>query len=419
MEKYTIVGGAPISGSIAVSGAKNMALKMLPAALLCSEPVKITRLPDIEDVRREFSLLADLGAAVERDGSTATVTASAIAGNLTPEFAKRFRASIMFVGPLLARTGTAVFPHPGGCVIGAGSRPIDIFLDGFTKMGASVEERDGMYVLSASRLRGMTYFFYKVSVTATESLMMTATLAAGTTVLKNCAMEPEIPALAEFLNRCGARITGAGTPTIVIEGVERLRGSEVDVIPDRVETGTFAIMAATLRSELTITDCVPEHIRALLALFDRIGIPYEEGPNHLTVRRAARMRSQDAITHEYPGFITDLQSPYTVLMTQTEGTALVHETIYDRRLLFTDLLAQMGANIITCDPHRVVVMGPTQLQGKTVVSPDLRAGITMVIAGMAAAGTTTIENIYQIERGYEHIVERLRSIGARIERVQA
>lgn len=417
-EKYIINGPTRIAGSIRVNGAKNLALKVLPACLLVPDAVDITNLPNIEDVKKELVILRELGAAVTADGSRATVnTASIGSDHLNPELAKKFRASIMFVGPLLARTGAASFPHPGGCVIGAGSRPIDIFLDAFEKMGARVELRDQMYTLTAKRLNAINYFFYKISVTATEAVMMTAALAKGTTVLSNCAMEPEIPALADFLNRCGAKISGAGTPTITIEGVEKLHGAHIDIIPDRIETGTFAIMAAALKSELTITHCVPDHIRALLALFDRIGIPYNETADTLTIRKAKHMASHDAITHEYPGFITDLQSPYTVLMTQTEGVSLIHETIYDRRLLFTDTLAQMGANIIMCDPHRVVVMGPTQLQGKTVISPDLRAGIAMVIAGMAAEGTTTIENIYQIERGYEQITERLRAIGADIKKI--
>lgn len=419
MDTYSITGGATLSGSIAVSGAKNLALKLIPAALLTEEEVRIDNLPDIEDVRRELALLEELGVTVHRDISSVVMRAANIsARSLSPEFAKKFRASIMFVGPLLARTGQAAFPHPGGCVIGAGSRPIDIFLDGFKKMGAEVTLQDDQYLLSATSLRGIEYFFYKVSVTATEALMMTATLAEGITTLKNCALEPEIGALADFLNSCGARISGAGTPTITIEGVSRLRGGEVTVMPDRIETGTFAIMAAASTSELTITRCVPEHIRALLALFDRIGITYEAGVDSLTVRATKTFSAHDAITHEYPGFATDLQSPYTVLMTQAEGTALIHETIYDRRLIFTDLLAQMGANIIMCDPHRVVVRGPTQLQGKTVISPDLRAGIAMVIAGMIAEGTTVIENIYQIERGYERIVERLQAIGVRIRKIQ-
>lgn len=418
MEKFIITGGGKIQGSIRVGGAKNLALKVLPATILIPQPVSISNLPDIEDVRKELELLNDLGATISREGVSATVDTSAVSTtHLQSDIAKKFRASIMFVGPLLARTGEARFPHPGGCVIGAGARPIDIFLDAFKKMGAEVSITDQCYLLKAKRLRGIEYFFYKISVTATEALMMTATLADGVTILKNCALEPEIPALADFLNSCGARITGAGTPTIRIEGVERLRGGSITIMPDRVETGTFAILAAALRSELTITHCVPEHVRALLTLFDRIGIPYDETADTLTIRRTDRMRAHDAITHEYPGFITDLQSPYTVLMTQAEGVSLIHETIYDRRLLFTDQLTQMGANIIMCDPHRVVVTGPTPLHGKTLISPDLRAGIAMVIAGLVADGITIIENVYQIERGYEGIVDRLRAIGARIEKV--
>ncbi|MFA5358891.1 MAG: UDP-N-acetylglucosamine 1-carboxyvinyltransferase [Patescibacteria group bacterium] len=421
MPKFIISGGAKIGGEIKVGGAKNAALKIFPAAILFKEKIRITNVPDIEDVHRCEELLKDIGALVNNLGNGVyEVDASNInKTDLNPEIVKKFRSSIMFVGPLLARAGQARFPHPGGCVIGAGGRPIDLFLDGFSKMGVELKTEDKFYHLFAKNIFGTQYFFSKVTVTGTESIMMTAVLAKGTTVLKNCALEPEITALADFLNSCGAKISGAGTPTITIEGVDGLRGGEYRVIPDRIETGTFAIMAAVLNNKLKITDCNPEHVGALWPLFDKIGVNYELGHDYVVVHSTkGPLKACSMQTHEYPGFATDLQSPYVVLATQCQGLSLIHETIYDRRLLFTDMLTQMGANIIMCDPHRVVVSGPTKLYAKKLVSPDLRAGITMVIAGMIAEGTTEIDNIYQIERGYEKIVERLIRIGVNIKKTE-
>lgn len=420
MPKFVIIGGATIGGSISVKGAKNAALKIFPAALLFTEKITITNVPDIEDVSRCGELLGDLGVLVSKiKPDTYEVDASQIKKNeLDPDLVKKFRASIMFVGPLLARFGSARFPHPGGCVIGAGSRPIDLFLEGFSKMGVELEMEENFYHLKTKKLVGASYFFPKVSVTGTESLMMTAVLAHGQTILRNCAMEPEITALAEFLNNCGAQISGAGTSTIIIEGVKKLSGGQYRVIPDRIEAGTFAIMAAALKAKLEITNCLPEHVGALWPLFDRMGIKYELTHDAIKILPSRPLKAGDMQTHEYPGFATDLQSPYVVLATQAEGLSLIHETIYDRRLLFTDMLTQMGANIIMCDPHRVAVSGPTKLYGKKLVSPDLRAGIAMVIAGMLAEGETEIDNIYQIERGYEKIVERLNALGAKIKKVE-
>lgn len=323
----------------------------------------------------------------------------------------------MFVGPILARAGEVEFPHPGGCVIGAGARPIDLFLEGFKAMGADIRVNDGFYKIKAKKLTGCEYFFTTVSVTGTESLMMTAVLAAGRTILKNCAMEPEIVSLADYLNSQGAKIKGAGTPTIIIEGVESIRAGEYKIIPDRIETGTFAIMAAASKSEITITNCEPAHIESLLTIFSKIGIKFERGDNWLKIKKVKSIKPYSVKTHEYPGFPTDLQSPYTILMTQAEGRSLIHETIYDRRLLFTDILTQMGADIIMCDPHRVVVNGPTKLIGRKLTSPDLRAGIAIIIAALIAEGQTEIDNIYQIDRGYENIDARLRSLGADIKRI--
>ncbi len=417
MPKFIIKGPAKLNGEIAVRGAKNAALKILPAALLSDQPLTVRNLPKIEDISRAQELLKSLGARLQKHGRNLSIEAKEIkTGKIKADLAKKFRASIMFAGPVLARLGEVSFPHPGGCVIGAGQRPIDLFLDGFAALGAEIKIKNNYYHLKAKRLRGANYYFTTVSVTGTESLMMTAVLTQGTTILKNCAMEPEIVALANYLNSQGARIKGAGTSTITIKGVSKIAAGTYKIIPDRIETGTFAIMAAATKSALTITNCYPGHIEALLAVFKKIGVRFQAGQDWLKIFPAKTILPFSIKTHEYPGFPTDLQSPYTVLMTQAQGTSLIHETIYDRRLLFTDMLTQMGANIIMCDPHRVVINGPTKLAGKKLTSPDLRAGMAMIIAALIAHGQTEIDNIYQIDRGYEGIDKRLAALGAKISR---
>jgi len=418
MEKFVIQGGAKLSGEIEVKGAKNAALKIIPAAILSSQKITIKNLPEIEDISRSLEMLKYLGANITIGKNECQIHLKKLkTTELNSNLANKFRASIMFVAPILARFGEVKFPHPGGCVIGAGSRPIDLFLEGFKALGAKVEYKNGFYHIKAKKLLACDYFFTTISVTGTESLMMAASLAKGISTIKNCAMEPEIIALAEYLNSQGAKIKGAGTPVMTIEGVENISADVFEIIPDRIETGTFAIMAAITKSELTITKCNPSHIEILLNIFKKIGIKFETGSNYLKIFPTEKYKPYNIKTHEYPGFPTDLQSPYTLLMTQAHGTSLVHETIYDRRLLFTDLLVQMGANFVMCDPHRVVINGPTTLLGKKLTSPDLRAGITMILAGLIANGETTIDNIYQIDRGYEKIDERLRKIGVKIKRI--
>ncbi len=427
--KFIINGGKPLSGEIKVAGSKNAALKIFPVALLTKETIRVSNTPEIEDVSRARETLIALGGEVKKINPPAGggVFDIGIKGNkyvdLPPELVNKFRASIMFAGPMLATRGKTSFPHPGGCVIGGASRPIDMFLGGFKKMGAKVEIlRYGsgqVYRLTAKKLKGAEIFFPKITVTGTESLMMTACLAEGETILKNCAMEPEITALADFLKSIGAKIEGAGAPTIKIKGVDKLRGGEYKIIPDRIDAGTFAILAAASNSgEILIKNCNPGHLEALWALFDKIGVNYFLGKNSVKIVPAKKLFACDVTTHEYPGFVTDLQSPYTVLMTQACGLSLIHETIYDRRLIFTDILTQMGASITMCDPHRVVITGPKKLYGRKLVIPDLRAGAALIIAALIARGKTEIDNIYQIDRGYEKLDERLRCLGADITRLQ-
>lgn len=421
MAKFVIVGGRKLKGEVEIGGAKNSVLKILPAAILCSGPVIVRNVPAIEDMRRMTELLKFLGASVVNMGpkeliiDTRTISTSTI----REDIAKRLRSSIVLAGPLLARFGRVTFPHPGGCIIG--QRPIDLFLDGFRALGATVEERTldkyPVYVIEGKKLRGAEYIFKNISVTGTECLMLTAVLVKGKTILRNCAMEPEIPALADFLNKCGARIIGAGTHTIEIKGVEILSGGTFNVIPDRIDAGSFAILAAATQSELIIKHCVPEHIATVLQTLRSMGVGVEVKGDSVTIRPAKKLFSHSIKTHEYPGFPTDLQAPFTVLATQAYGESLVHETVYEGRLFYTESLNRMGARIHMFDPHRVLVRGVTELHGRLVESPDLRAGLAFVIAALTAKGTSTIEDVYSIDRGYENIEERLRAIGADIKRI--
>lgn len=419
MAKFIITGGHKLSGEIAVGGAKNNAQIMIPVSLLSKDTITIKNVPLIDGVEKSLELLRDLGAEVkEGDHELEINTAGLNKHELDQKIADKFRTSVMFVGPILARSGEVKFPHPGGCVIGAAGRPIDLFLDGFKALGAKVVEEEKFYQISAKKLRGGNFFFTTVSVTGTQSMIMTACLAEGKTTLGNCAMEPEIIALADYLNSQGAKISGAGTPTIIIEGVEKIGGGICEIIPDRMETGSFALMAAATNSEIKITNCNPDHILNLLTIFDKIGVNYERGEDWLAMKKSNHIKAYDIKTHEYPGYPTDLQSPYVVLMTQAQGVSLVQELIYDRRLIWTDMLSQMGANIIMCDPHRVVISGPTKLYGKKIISPDIRAGIALIIAALIAEGQTEIDNIYQIDRGYEALDIRLKKLGAMIERAE-
>jgi UDP-N-acetylglucosamine 1-carboxyvinyltransferase len=361
-------------------------------------------------------MVEDLGVKVHRTGKRVEIQADKIkTSRFDDELAKKLRASIILAGPVLARLGKVRMHHPGGCVIG--KRPIDMFLDGFGKFGASVKWSNNHFELAAKKLKGAKIFFPKITVTGTETMMMTAILAEGETILENAAMEPEIPILAEFLVRCGAKISGAGTPTIRIKGVKKIRGGKLNLVPDRIETGTFVILGALAGGKIRIKKCNPDHIRAFLVYLEKAGVKFEEKKNELTVWGAKNLKPVSVATHEYPGFATDLQPPFTLLATQAKGSSLIHDSIFESRLMFTDALNLMGANIVMNDPHRVTVNGPTKLTGRKIASPDLRAGITLVLAGLIAEGKTRIENIYQIDRGYEKIEERLRKLGAEIKRV--
>ncbi len=415
MEKYIIKGGLELHGEISVSGAKNEALKVIAAAVLSEDVCTIKNVPDIEDINRLIEILEDLGATVERSDHRLVINPAKInKTEPTPELIRKLRASVMFAGPLLARFGEVTMAHPGGCVIG--QRPIDMFLAGFRALGAEVIENEHQYTLRAKKLKGAKIVMPWIAVTATESLMMTACLAEGTTTIINAAMEPEIPALADYLNSCGAKISGAGTPIITIAGVEKISGGTCALIPDRIEAGSFVIMGLATGSEIKVTNLNPNHLETVITNLQKTGANLEIGSDYI-ITRPSKLKGIELRTHEYPGFPTDLQAPFTVLMTQAKGISLIHETIYEGRLFYTDKLNQMGAHIIMCDPHRVIVNGPAELSGKTLESPDLRAGMALVIAGLVASGKTAVENIYQIERGYENIISRLKGLGANIEKI--
>lgn len=423
MSYFRIKGSAgkrALIGTVDISGAKNAALKAVASSILFADPLTITNLPEIEDVSRMLDLLESMGASVSRGLHRATIDARGIRPEMTTEISKRLRASIVLSGPLLARFGRVTFPHPGGCVIGA--RPIDAFEDAFQAMGAKTALRGKTYAVTAARghLAGTEIFFRKQTVTGTETTMMAAVLARGKTVLKNAAMEPEIVWLAEALNAFGAKISGAGTPTITIIPTRslRARGKAMRVMPDRIEAGSFLILGALAGKKVEVRGCEPEHLESLIAHLSAANVPLSVASKSIVVSAPRKpLAAVDLKTHEYPGFPTDLQAPMTVFLTQCDGESMVFETIFEGRLLYTDSLNQMGANIQLMDAHRALVHGRTPLRARKLESPDLRAGLAFVIAAVIADGTSMIQNIYNIDRGYEHVEERLRALGVDIERV--
>lgn len=414
-----LAGAQSLEGEIAVGGAKNAILKALPASVLFEDEVQYANVPDIEDVKRMRELLA----AARRGGEWGSV--------LKKEIAERMRASVVLTGPLLARTGRVTFPFPGGCVLG--ERPIDLFVQGFAAMGASVAEDGELFTITAQdkKLRGAHIVFPFVSVTATETLMLAAVLAQGRTVLENAAMEPEIPHLAEFLNACGADIQGAGTSVIRINGrlpagrqggLLRADGRVYTTPPDRIEAGSFIILAALTAKDVRVTGCEPAHMGALLALLARAGVQMEVGKDFVRVYAGSSTNAYKLVsarTHEYPGFPTDLQAPWAVFMSQCMGEGTLLETIFDGRFRYADDLVRMGADITVMNPHKILIRGPRKLTSKELEGPDLRAGLAYIMAAAVAEGTSSVSNAYVIDRGYAHIEERLKNIGLSIRREEA
>jgi len=422
MDKFRIRGGRPLAGRVAVSGAKNSALPCLAAAILTPETVTLHNVPYVRDCMTQRRLLEDLGATVlVPDLRTHKITAANIELFEAPyDLVKTMRASVLALGPLLARFGKAKVSLPGGCAIG--TRPIDLHLEGFKVLGAQVGLEEGYVVARApkgGRLEGADVHFPKVTVTGTENLMMAASLARGTTRVYNAAREPEIADLADLLNRMGARVRGAGTETITVEGVEHLGGAEHTIIPDRIETGTFLVAAAITGGELEVKDCRPDHLDAVIAKLRGAGVEIEAvNPSTLQVRRSARgLKACDVTTDPHPGFPTDMQAQYMALMTQAEGASVIRETIFENRFMHASEMQRMGASI-RMDGNSATVEGPTELAGARVQASDLRASACLVLAGLAARGETTVDRVYHIDRGYEKIEAKLRAVGADIERVR-
>jgi UDP-N-acetylglucosamine 1-carboxyvinyltransferase len=414
-DKMLITGGKPLMGEITVSGGKNTSVAVIPATLLTDEPSTIENLPDIEDVHALIEILQLLGAKTEYvPDQYLKVYPEGADGHMVPyDYTKRLRASYYLLGALLGRCGRADVAYPGGCDIG--SRPIDQHLKGFTALGATVEERGGMVFAKAERLTGADVFFDMVTVGATINVMLAAARAEGTTVIYNAAKEPHIVDLANFLNSMGARIKGAGTDVIRITGKPQLHGTTYTVIPDQIETGTLMIAAAATRGDVTIHGCIPTHMESLTAKLLEMGVRVSENDDSIRVRPQSEQRAVNIKTQVYPGFPTDLQQPMTALLCMATGTSTICETIFEQRFKHLDELRRMGAHIKLMD-RTVLVEGVRELFGAPVVVTDLRAGAALIVAGLMAKGTTEIYETSYIDRGYERIEEKLRTLGAEIRR---
>lgn len=418
MDKFRIIGGQRLRGRVAVSGAKNSALPCLAATLLTAETVTLHNVPYVRDLITMRRLLEDLGATVlVPELRTHRINAGTVADYEAPyELVKTMRASVLALGPLVARFGEARVSLPGGCAIG--QRPIDLHLLALKQLGARVELENGVVAARADRLRGAEINFETVTVTGTENVMMAAALADGVTRIANAACEPEVTDLAELLIKMGAQIEGVGTPTLIITGVERLGGAEHSIIPDRIETGTFIVAAAMTRGELEITACEPRHLQVVIEKLRAAGVQIEQtDESTLRVVGDGKLRAEDVATAVYPGFPTDMQAQYMTLMTQAEGAAMVSETIFENRFMHASELQRLGARI-RVRGQQAHVHGPTPLAGARLLASDLRASASLVLAGLAAKGETWIERVYHIDRGYEKIEEKLRAVGAEIERVK-
>ncbi|HEY1239677.1 MAG TPA: UDP-N-acetylglucosamine 1-carboxyvinyltransferase [Bryobacteraceae bacterium] len=418
MDKFVVTGGTPLRGEVTTSGSKNSALPALAAALLTDQPVTLKRIPRVRDIRTMQRLLVDIGAKVEVEGESVQLQTQRIVCPEAPyELVKTMRASSLVLGPLLARSGRARVSLPGGCAIGA--RPINLHIFGLEQLGARIHQSHGYIEAQADEgLRGAVVHFDRITVTGTEDLMMAAVLAKGETILRNAAREPEVSDLADLLTKMGAKIEGAGSSTIRIQGVSQLGGAEHTIIADRIEAGTFLIAGALTGGDLAVTGCVPDHVGALVAKLQQAGIEVTQPDSRaVRVRGGGRLRSVDITTEEYPGFATDLQAQYMALMTQAEGIAIILETIFENRFMHAQELARMGANI-RLDGKQAIVAGPRELTGAGVIASDLRASASLVLAALVARGETVIDRVYHIDRGYEKIEAKLAQVGAKIRRVE-
>jgi UDP-N-acetylglucosamine 1-carboxyvinyltransferase len=425
MESFVIEGGIPLGGRVSAAGNKNGALPILAATLLATEPVTLTNVPRIRDVETMVELLADIGAEVEWLGANEIRidAGNAHKTELDPELCSRIRASFLLAGPLLARFGRASVPPPGGDVIGR--RRLDPHIHALAELGVKIEI-NGRFDMRTSGLQGRRIFLDEASVMATENAVMAASLAAGETVIGNAACEPHVQDLCRFLGSLGARIEGIGSNVLRIEGVQRLGGGEWRIGPEHIEVASFIGLAAVTGGDVTIEGVAPEDLVPILPVFQRLGIKVELGDASVRVPAGQQLEIEDDVGDQipkiedgpWPAFPADLTSIALAVATQAKGTVLIFEKMFENRLFFVDKFVSMGARIILCDPHRAVVTGPSKLYGQRMSSPDIRAGMAMLIAGLCAEGISTIGNVGEIDRGYERIDERLRALGARIERVE-
>ena len=416
MDRIVITGQQPLRGSVKVSGAKNAALPILASVILGGGECTVTNVPRVVDVFTMGKLLGMLGAAVQADGNRVVMKMDALRSSEAPyDLVRTMRASVVVLGPLLARWGEATVSLPGGCAIG--SRPVNLHLAGFEKMGATVTVEHGYIKAKASRLKGARICLDFPTVTGTENLMMAACLADGTTVIENAAKEPEIVDLAAFLVKRGARIAGAGSDLITIEGVKTFRGADHEVIPDRIEAGTYLAAGAMTGGDVSVEDCRPQHLEAVTAKLREAGAEVTEGKESVRIKAPARLKSVDVKTYPYPGFATDMQAQMMALMCVTQGTSVITETVFESRFIHVPELQRMGAEI-KVDGSHAVVTGRARLTGAPVMASDLRASAGLVVAGLAAEGETDIARVYHLDRGYERIEEKLRGLGAKIARVK-
>ena len=413
MHRIIIEGGKKLSGEIKISGSKNSAVALVPAAVLCDEEVTIANIPNISDIDALDEILKYLGAKVKRTDDIIKIDSSKIKNKLIPEkIAKKLRASYYFMGALLSRFKKVEMYFPGGCSIGA--RPINLHLKGFEAMGAKVEENDNLFTITADKLKGAKINLDFASVGATINLMLAAVKAEGTTIISNAAKEPHIVNVATFLNNMGAKIRGAGTSEIKIIGVKHLHSCFHEVVPDYIETGTYMILASAIGDNLTISNIIPDHVESLISKLEDMNVSMEIGVDFIKLSAPEKLKGVNIKTQVYPGFPTDLQQPMATLLTQAKGKSIINETIWENRFLNLAELNKMGAMTETITKSKAVIVGPSLLKGKKVKATDLRAGASLVIAGLIAEGKTVIENADYVLRGYENIEEKLTNVGAKI-----
>ena len=414
MDKILVEGGKRLSGTVAISGAKNAALPILASALLTDGLCTYTNVPDLQDIRSILQLLKSLGAAVTSDEHSVAIDATNLAASEAPyDLVRKMRASILVLCPLVARLGHARVSLPGGCAIGA--RPINLHLKGLERLGATIDMRHGYVEARARRLKGAEIYFDTVTVTGTENIMMAAVLADGVSVLRNAAREPEVVALADVLIQMGADIKGAGTSVVTIRGVKELKPTQAEIIPDRIEAGTFMAAAALTGGDVTLTNCQPEHLSAVTDKLQQAGARVETQGSSLRVTAGQTINSVDIRTQTYPGFPTDMQAQFMVLMSCAEGQSIIKETIFENRFIHVSELRRLGADI-TVSGDTAAVRGVKALFGAPVMASDLRASASLVLAGLIAEGVTEINRVYHIDRGYERIEDKMRQIGASIRR---